>query len=251
MKWRAQITIGLSRHSQQQIGDGNARKGAIECKSPAAEGSEEGVEEESPNVKTEFHRMLAGDEGHVLNVVIRIVVPALRQVGRTAERCESGKRDLRRPVIKRRSAGVRQTANAERLNDIDVPILLQAIESKSCVTNTRFVDETGREDVCPNNYSVLGSLQFIASIARHITSRTERVRQRIKLRSVRKFICGVNGIALTKTVIDSARPLVNLVAPGRSRNEIWRAEPVGRRIERQQARALFTPPFRWNSVTGK
>ena len=168
MKWRAEITIGLPGHSQQEVGDGIAGEGAIELESAAAERSEEGVEQESPDVETKFHRVLTCYESHVLDVVIRVVVPPLGQVGRTADRRIPGHLNLRRSIVERRHAGIGQAADSERLNDVDVAVLLQAVEAESCVADARFVDKARRKNVRPHHDSMLRSLELVATPSRHI-----------------------------------------------------------------------------------
>ena len=77
MKRHTQITVRLSGHSQQHVGDGVTCESAIEIERAAAERSEKGIEQEAPDIETEFHGVLARDEGQVLDVVVRVVVPAL------------------------------------------------------------------------------------------------------------------------------------------------------------------------------
>src|SRR6516225_5882938 len=95
-------------------------------------------------------------------------MPPLRKIRGTANRRETRKLDLRRSIIKRRYAGVRKAANAQRLNHVGIPILLQTIKTESGIANPGLVDEARRDDVRPDRHGVLSPLQFIASPSRHV-----------------------------------------------------------------------------------
>src|SRR5215831_2919556 len=94
MERLAEIAIGLPGHPQQQVGHGVAGESAIESERATAKRSKKGVEQKTADVKAELHRMLSVDEGQVVEIVVRVVVPALGQVGGTADGGKASKQDL-------------------------------------------------------------------------------------------------------------------------------------------------------------
>src|SRR5262249_32109221 len=102
----AQISIALSRNTEQEVGDRTARESPVEIEASAPDGSEEGMEEEARDAAPDFLGGRAADEGHVLDVMIGVVVPALRQIGRPAESGEARDDGLGRAVVEWRAARV-------------------------------------------------------------------------------------------------------------------------------------------------
>src|SRR5439155_18041753 len=111
-----------------------------------------------------------------------------RKIGRTADGRKAGDLNLRCSIIERCLACIGQACNAKPLNHVGVPVLLQAIETESRVTDAGFIHKTRGEDMRPHRHRVLSSLQLVTSESGYISRRTKRIRQGIELRRVREFV---------------------------------------------------------------
>jgi hypothetical protein len=114
--------------------------------------------------------MFAGIERHVLDVVIGVIVPALRQIRRSTNVWETRNLQLGRTVVKRRPACVRETFDSQPVHNIDVAILVQTVESETAVTDARLVDKTRPDDVDPRQRDMLRPLFLVTTPPWNVSS---------------------------------------------------------------------------------
>jgi len=103
---------------------------------------------------------------HVVDVVARVIVAALRQIRRTANNREPGNSQLRRTIVERRPARIREAADPQPPDDVDVTILLQAKEPEARIADARLVHQSRPEQMRPVRQRVLRTLEFITAPAR-------------------------------------------------------------------------------------
>src|SRR5260370_12603598 len=84
VKRLTQIAVGLLGEAEQKVGHRISGEGAIEAEGAAAKGREERVKKEAADVEPGLHRMVTQDERQVLDVVVSIVMAALRKVSGAA-----------------------------------------------------------------------------------------------------------------------------------------------------------------------
>src|SRR5262245_62182852 len=108
-----------------------AGEAPVETETAAPERSEERVEEEAADVGAPFHSVRAGGEGHALDVMIGVVVAALRQICRAANGHEARNDQFRRAVVERRDASVGHSITTEFFGHIDIAVFIQEVNPEA------------------------------------------------------------------------------------------------------------------------
>src|SRR5262245_60847488 len=237
-----QVPIGLSGHPEQEIRRGESGERSVEIEGATTERSEERIEQKAPDIEPVFDCVRAQSQSHVVDVVVRVIVAALRQVRWAANYREPGNSQLRRTIVERRLARIREPPDPQPPADVDVTILPQPEKPEARIPHARLVHQSRLEQMPPVRQRVLRTLQFITAPARHVARRAERIGQRVELRGIGELICRKKHVSIAEPLIGAHRELVDIEPARSSGNEVvLRIHAVRIGIQSEQSGALGAP----------